>query len=742
MKKKVEEKRRVVIVSNRLPFTIVGQGSDLSFVESVGGLATGLRSFLSPNTSSADNEIEYIWVGWPGKTIEPGRQDEIREQSFRLHRSVPVFLDEEEIEQFYQGFCNKTIWPLFHYFQAYTTYEAGFWEEYRIVNRAFRDTLLGILRPDDVVWIHDYHLMLLPELLRREIPELTIGFFLHIPFPTFETYRLLPAGWRKEILHGLLGADLVGFHTYDYMQDFLRCVLRILGFEHHMGELLLPERMCRAGTFPMGIDFERFETLAAGDDARKGRDSMLEHLGDLRIILSVDRLDYTKGILKRLEGFELFLADHPEWRGKVVLIMVVVPSRIGVEHYDTMKKQLEEQVGKINGEYGSIGWTPVQYQYRALAPAELAGMYSAAHVALITPLRDGMNLVAKEYMASRLDETGVLILSEMAGAAKELNEAIIINPNTRDEISAAIHEALLMPEEEQKRRNTIMRKRLRRYDVRRWANEFFKEVIATRAVRESMRARLLTASSTARLSAEFSAAAHRLLLLDYDGTLVPYFTRPHQAVPTADVLALLTSLASQSGTDLVIISGRDRLTLEEWFNGIPVHLVAEHGIWVRAHGKSWETLKTPTGDWKPKLLSILETYADRLPGALIEEKEFSIAWHYRGADHDQGVALAREVTDALMGFTANIDVQVLQGNKVVEVRNAGINKGIAARYWLSRGSPDFIIAMGDDWTDEDMFQAIPQPAYSIRVGLARSHARFSLRDHLHAVRLLWELAGQ
>ena len=330
----------------------------------------------------------------------PGLQRVLKERALAEHRACPVFLTEEEIENFYQGFCNKTIWPLFHYFPSFASYTQEYYEHYVRVNQTFGEALQEIVRPDDQIWVHDYHLMLLPRLLRESLPATGIGFFLHIPFPEYEIFRLFPGRWRKEILEGLLGADLIGFHTYDYMQYFLRCVLRILGHESHAGQIFLDDRLVRVDTFPMGIDFKSFHEAAASPEVLKEKD-------ELRQLLGIRNRPFggSSGLFQR----------HPQTAGRhrararsepgvartSQTILVVVPSRIGLEHYELMKKQIEELVGKINGRFGRIGWTPVIYQYRALSFVPLVAMYALSDVALITPLRDGMNLIAKEYVASR-----------------------------------------------------------------------------------------------------------------------------------------------------------------------------------------------------------------------------------------------------------------------------------------------------------------------------------------------------
>jgi len=717
----------------------VEEEGKLKFQESVGGLPSGLKTYVDSLESSPHNISEYIWVGWPGITVEDQMKETLKSRLYSEFHAYPVFLSKKEIEKFYNGFHNKTIYPLFLYFPHYTVYDEDFWSYYKHVNEVFCNILVDIIKPDDVVWVHDAQLMLLPKLLRERMPSVPIGFFLHIPFPSYELFRLLPRRWGTEILEGLLGADLIGFHTHDYTQYFLRSVLRVLGYEHNMGRVVVNDRLVKADIFPMGIDFQRFCNAIGSPEIQKEKDELKKTLSNLKVVLSIDRLDYTKGIINRLRGFEAFLEKNPQWHRKVVLLLVVAPSRTEVEHYQQMKKQIDEAVGRINGRFGSIDWAPIMYQYRLLSFNPLVALYSISDVALVTPLRDGMNLIAKEYIATRTDKTGVLILSEMAGASKELGEAIIVNPNNIEEIADALKEAVEMPNEEQLRRNTIMQSRLRRYDVFRWADDFLKVLFHVKEEQKKLDIRVLGSHMREQLVKDYSKAAQRLLFLDYDGTLVPFTSHPQKAKPSEELLTTLKCL-SENKNEVVIISGRDKSTLQNWFGMLDIGLVAEHGVWIKEKNEDWKMMKPLTNNWKPQIIPILETYADRVPGAFVEEKEFSIAWHYRGADPELGSMRAKELVDDLVNFTANIDVQIVHGSKTVEVRNSGVNKGNAAIYLLSKSVFDFILAIGDDWTDEDLFKVLPKTAYSIKVGLTSSHARFNLHNFIEVQKLLKEIS--
>ncbi len=727
---------RLIIVSNRLPVTVVEEGDSLQFKESVGGLATGLSSFLNSLKNGPFGDADYLWVGWPGVNLQGKKRQEIISRLEQDFSCYPVFLPAQIIDKFYHGFCNKTLWPLFHYFPSLTSYDEELWKNYKQVNEMFCEALSKILKPGDILWIHDYHFMLLPGMIRHRFPDTSSGFFLHIPFPSFELFRILPSEWRKEILEGLLGANLIGFHTYDYTQHFLRCVLRILGLENNLGQIVFKGRLVKAETFPMGINFRKFQESGRNPEVQKEIEAFESTFKGRKTVLSVDRLDYTKGIANRLQGYEEFLRRYESWRGKVILILIVVPSRIKVEHYRQMKRQIDERVGEINGKFGGLDWTPIVYSYRYIPESQLLALYNISDVALITPLRDGMNLIAKEFVSAKSDQKGVLILSEMAGASKEEGEAVIINPNNVNEIARALKEALEMPEEEQIHRNLVMQTRLRRYDVFHWAEDFIKSIKSVIAEQKSLEIRLLGAGQRQKIIDAYKCADRRLILSDYDGTLVPFAEHPRLAKPDSRLQNLLKQLTCDPKNDFVLISGRRKDTLQEWFGDYRMGLVAEHGVWIKKNDGEWENPKCLNKSWMAKIQPILEVYADRIPGSFVEEKEFSLVWHFRMADPEIASLKAKELVDDLVNFTANIDVQVLPGNKVVEVRNAGINKGDAIRPWLTKEKYDFILALGDDVTDEDMFRSLPESAYSLKVGLNQSLARFNIQDHTDALDLL------
>ncbi len=722
---------RLLVIANRLPLNITKRAGEFHFRPSPGGLATGL--------SSLPESYEQLWIGWPGITSEKlasEGKDLIRER-LAGENCRPVFLSRKQIDHYYLGFCNKTVWPLFHYFPMRTVYEEHFWKTYKQVNQIFCDEIFEIAKPGDYIWVHDYQLMLLPQLLRNKLPELEIGFFLHIPWPSFELFRLLP--WREEILNGLLGADLIGFHTYDYVRHFLSSVSRIMGFEHTLGKVSMGNRIIKVDAFPMGINYEEYSKAISKAGVRKEVDKILQEVGKRKIIISVDRLDYTKGIIQRLEAFDLFLSQNPEYKEKVTLIMVAVPSRTGVEDYKMLRDRLEQLVGRINGEHGTMGWVPVWYLYRFLPFRRISALYNVADVALVTPLRDGMNLIAKEFIATKTKGRGVLILSEMAGAASELGEALIVNANNKGAIIKAIKEALEMPLLEQMERNRLMQERLRRYDVSRWSTDFLNALVDIKKTQQELSVRRLSEPTKQKLINDYAKSRKRLLLLDYDGTLVGFKGKPAQAEPDEEIMSLLQSLSSNANNTVVIISGRDRTTLEKWLGNLKVALVAEHGGWIKQKNKDWKSLEPFTGDWKDTIRPILELYSDRTAGSSVEEKDFCLVWHYRRADPELAYLREQELRGTLLNLTENLDVGVFEGNKILEIRKVGVNKGRAVELWTTKQNWDFLLAVGDDYTDEEMFSVLPDRAYSIKVGISISKARFNVDTPNEVRSLLKEL---
>ncbi len=725
-------KQRVLVVSNRLPMNIRYGNEGPELTPSSGGLVTGL--------SSLQGEYDMAWIGWPGPVAKQDRS-RIERTLTEEHRFYPVFLPEQLSERYYEGFSNRAIWPIFHSMPMYAKFSLVEWDAYKKANALFAQRVVSVYRPGDVLWVHDYHLLLLSRLLRQQLPAATIGFFLHIPFPHYDIFRLMPQ--HRELLESMLDLDLIGFHTHDYAQAFLGCVRRILGFENTLGQMFINNRIAQVDVFPMGIDFKKYSTAAKEEILQPEIEKIYRRMKPRKAVFKVSRLDYTKGIPQSLRAIRLFFRRYPQWHEKVSFVLVVVPSRERVDRYAALKREIDELVGNINSEFGTLEWTPIRYIYRSLSFGELIGLYHAADVALVTPLRDGMNLIAKEYLAVKNDGTGVLILSEMAGAAKELLEALHVNPNSEEEMCEALYVALSMPVEEQQRRNNLMRQRLETHDIHQWTKRFFTRLRDVKETTERLAIRQLDPATRAEMITACAQAPDRAFILDYDGTLVPFAAEPHLARPDTELLTTLRRLASLPNTTVVILSGRDKESLDIWLAGTGVVLVAEHGGWVkRTSVEAWEpTIAEADDTWKREIRPLLELYVDRIPESFIEEKTFSLAWHYRKAESESATYAARELLDTLSNLTTNLDIHVLPGNKTVEVRTIGISKGAFFRRFFATSNPSFLFAAGDDWTDEDLFAVLPSTAYSVKVGLYMSKARANVASYADIRQLLNDFVG-
>jgi trehalose 6-phosphate synthase/phosphatase len=727
---------RLIIISNRLPFSLDREGDKVSLRQSSGGLVSAIKSFFENTAAQKSGLTEKLWMGVADFPQEDWDQVLASKEAGTDFGIIPLFVDKELYDNYYNGFSNSVLWPLFHYFSSLATYESQYFDAYVQVNRLFAEKIAPLLEPGDEVWIHDYQLMVLPHLLRQKKPDATIGFFLHIPFPSYEIFRLLPTEWKKTLLHGVMGADLIGFHTYDYVQHFLQSAKMLLGVDNYFHNLQYQDRLIRIDLFPIGIDYQKFHQAASESEVVESRNRIRQELGEKKIIFSVDRLDYTKGLMNRLTGFEYFIERYPEWREKMVFILNIVPSRSGIPAYNDRKKMIEEKIGTINGRFSTISWQPIIYRYNHLSFNELVALYQAADVALITPLRDGMNLVAKEYVASCTNGKGVLILSELAGAASELSEAILVNPTDTEDVASAITRALAMPLYEQRNRIALMQRRLQEYDVTKWVNDFMDQLTQVKQEQQKQKVKLLDEKTTAGIRRHYQRSKNRCLLLDYDGTLVPFSRLPSEAAPDNAVKELLLRLSSDPKNNVIIISGRDMSSLDRWLGGMPLTLVAEHGASFRKKHGAWEQLVSVSDLWKDEIRRVMQLFVIRCAGSFIEEKANTIAWHYRNTQTGLGFSRSRELLNTLSQLIQNTTLQVIDGNKVVEVRISGFDKGATALKIINETDPDFVLCMGDDTTDEDMFKALEGEAYTIKVSNGASSAQYTILSQQQVLPLL------
>ena len=691
----------ILVVSNRLPVTLTRGKRGLERRRSSGGLVSGLEPLMLRNGGT--------WIGWPGIKLQPGDRLSSPEDPFQM-RAVEI--SNAEITRYYHGFSNRTLWPLFHCFPSLATFERREWETYERVNERFARVAADCADEDgaELVWFHDYQLTTAPHHLRRMRPEQRIAQFIHIPFPPDDVFRLLP--WNRELLLGLLACDLVGFHVPLYARNFMQCAERMLGarVDFASGQIEQGERTVLVRDFALGIDYERFASAAAAVPRRDDRGGQPKE----RLILGVDRLDYTKGIPERMRAFERLLDRHPEHREKIGLLQIAVPSRNQVAAYQDQKREIDELVGRINGRFGTSQWTPIRYLYRSVPQERLVELYRDADIALVTPLRDGMNLVAKEYVACQVGEPGVLILSRLAGAAETMREALQVNPANIDGVADALHRALTMEEPERRSRMVALQRRERKYDVHRWLESFVEAArgagghlqTVTDAEFESWLGRVLD--------------NHRLaLFLDYDGTLVPLRRHPSEARLPENVRDSIAACARRPDTDVSIVSGRALEDVRSLAGLEDVTYAGNHGLEIEGPGlEHFRHADLP--HYRERLVDLATELGQGLPpGAWVEEKGASLTLHFREAEPDVHESLATEARAQIRkaGFQAR-DAQ-----RAVEARPPiGWDKGHAVLHILrKRYGPSWSenvrpIYIGDDDTDEDAFRVLSGLGMTFLVG--------------------------
>lgn len=721
---------QVIIVSNRLPVSVKRDNGQLIFYPSLGGLATGLSSYA--------NDSKNQWIGWPGiasdDLSEEDRQQIVHELS--KHNCTPVFLSRKQIEEFYNGYSNSVLWPLFHELPGNRStlkhHNPKWWASYRSVNKQYAEVALNIAETGSRIWVHDYQLMLVPEMLRSERVDLIMGFFLHIPFPKAKSFERIPE--YKKLLHGILNAEVVGFHTNSYVANFIESCRAINIPMVSENEMVLPGHTVRVGHFPMGIDYQRFATAAKSKVVKAAVKKYRKRYRRLKVIVAIDRLDPTKGLIERLEAYKTFLELQPKMRGKVIFSLVAAPSRTDVPAYRHLTTKIQLLVSQINSEYGTPRWQPVDYMNVTLSFEEVTALFHIADVAFIAPIRDGMNLAAKEFIASKR-KSGVLILSETAGAAQELSDAIIVNPRRPQELVDAIDQALTMHRHELRGRLKRMQAQISTHTVQDWADSFV-DTLQQPIPGTPNITRTLKGKYEANLLMDYFHANRRLIFLDYDGTVVPFTKNYKDVEPPKLLTQLLKKLGSDDHNTVVLISGRAPSDLQKWFGDLPISLVAEHGAAIRRSGnKKWKTIEKVDTEWKQILRPALDKYAAFTPGARVESKPHSLVWHYRASPPYYAQKYAVIIKRAFKPVLKTYGLELLQGNKVLEIKNPRISKGKAASNWLIRGY-DFMISIGDDVTDEELFTTLPEFAHSIKVGRGLTAARYRLSSPDDVIDLL------
>lgn len=748
----------LINVSNRLPVTLVGEtkssGPLPEIRKSSGGLVTGLEGLPA-------DQYSVSWVGWPGSDVPEARRAEIEAVLRHEHGCQPVFIPSDLAEAYYEGLANSSIWPLLHYLPSYLRYQSGWWDAYVQANRLFAQKILSLAQDGELVWVHDYQLMLLPKMLKEANPSLRVGFFLHTPFPSSDVFRCHPN--REALLEGMLGADLCGFHTFGYLRQFRSSVANLLGASSEMATVRYQGESTRLGVYPIGIPSRKFEReLSSPEFIRQFQKLAAENRGK-RLVLSVERLDYTKGIIPRLEAIELFLSRlEAGARDTVKFIFIAIPTREGVDEYRQLRQKVETRVGAINGRFASLQNSPVHFIHGSVGFTELCALYAVADVAMVTPLRDGLNLVAKEYVACQREivaggeaaagvpgapevasvraTPGVLILSEFTGAAEELFSAIIVNPNDVHEVANALATALAMEPAERRRRMIPMRYRVMDYDAAAWATDFVNDLNQpppppAAPLRLTPPGQLAEAQSRLRAAVELGKSV--ALFLDYDGTVRELVRDPHTARPTPEVAQLLERLCEPANVDVTVISGRTTEDLERFLRHPRCTLIAEHGAAMRPAGAAtWERLdQNLTYEWKDRVWKILRQFERVTPGTHIEDKSTSLVWHYRRADNEFGEWKARRLIEGLGALAANDALEVRHGRHIVEVVSMHVSKGTAVLRVLQQKKYDLIVVAGDDVTDESMFGLdLPEEStITVRVGPGATRARYRVA-HPRALR--------
>ncbi|CAL9165986.1 unnamed protein product [Musa hybrid cultivar] len=681
-------KQRLLVVANRLPVSAVRRGEDSWYLEvSAGGLVSALLGV---------KDVDARWIGWAGVNVPDEVGQRALTNALAEKRCIPVFLDEEIAHQYYNGYCNNILWPLFHYLGlpqedrlATTRSFQSQFDSYKRANKMFADVVNKHYQEGDVVWCHDYHLMFLPKCLKEYNSKMKVGWFLHTPFPSSEIHRTLPS--RSELLRSVLAADLVGFHTYDYARHFVSACTRILGLEGTPEGVEDQGKLTRVAAFPIGIDSDRFKRALELPAVREHINELTHRFAGRKVMLGVDRLDMIKGIPQKILAFEKFLEENPSWRDRVVLLQIAVPTRTDVPEYQKLTSQVHEIVGRINGRFGTLTAVPIHHLDRSLDFHALCALYAVTDVALVTSLRDGMNLVSYEFVACQGSKKGVLILSEFAGAAQSLGAgALLVNPWNITEVAASIGYALNMSPDEREKRHRHNYAHVTTHTAQDWAETFVSELNDT-IVEAQLRTRQVPPLLPTHVAVErYSQSKNRLLILGFNATLTESIEssgrrggdqiKEMELKLHPELKAPLTTLCNDVLTTVVVLSGSDRSVLDDNFGEYNMWLAAENGMFLRHTGGDWMTTMPEhlNMDWVDSVKHVFEYFTERTPRSHFEHRETSLVWNYKYADVEFGRLQARDMLQHLWtGPISNAAVDVVQGSRAVEVRSVGVTKGAA-----------------------------------------------------------------
>ena len=721
---------RWIIVSNRLPFSYDKANNGLK--TSSGGLVTAIRGIKTKK--------EVLWIGSIPNNVPKKLVRQYRDKD-NIKFSFPD-LDSELYDNYYNGFCNDVLWPILHYESDSVKFSIDRWQDYKKVNQIFAKHVAKVAKKDDIIWLHDYQLFLVPKLLKEINPDLKVGFFLHVPFPSSEIWKQLPV--REEILESVIHADLVGFHDFSYLRHFVSSVYNLLGIHSSLLEITSSFNTTKLGVYPVSIDTQDFIKKAASKKTTKAIENYGLNAGDRRYILGVDRLDYSKGILYKLEAYQRFLKENPNYIGKVQLIQIAVPSRTDVPEYINLRHEVERLVSEINGEFSQIDYIPVKYIFNSVSVHDLMALYRACDILLVTSKRDGMNLVCLEYIAAQdPGNPGVVMLSEFTGAASTLSHATLINPMNIQDTAEKIKASLELDKGERQRRHTIMYDYLKQYTATSWASSFINH-LEHKTLEQAPKLINIQETKHQQKAKQYLKGHKRILLLDYDGTLTPIVNNPQDALLRPKMKSLIKKLQNDKNTEVVIITGRDSNFICKQFDGVECYLACEHGAkFYDYKTKKWRNLVASNKrEWFPQAAQIIKEYTRRTPGSFFEKKNYAIAWHYRNSPQDFGEFQARKLVVDLESGLSHFPVSVILGKKVVEVKSIEANKGYFTQWFTSRYAQggERIFAMGDDKTDEDMFSTLDKEAITLKVGAPENtHASYYIEKQANVGALLKDL---
>ncbi|XP_021755350.1 probable alpha,alpha-trehalose-phosphate synthase [UDP-forming] 8 [Chenopodium quinoa] len=788
--------QRLIIAANQLPLKSFKDDEGICkkwrFEFDEDALCLQLKDGLNP-------KIDVVYVGClKVEILDVKEQEEVSQFLLENFKCLPVFLSPEIQNSFYHGFCKHYLWPLFHYKLPITSnhgaaYDQSYWRAYVSANMLFARKIIEVFRyrnGEDFVWVHDYHLMVVPTLLRRRVFRVKLGFFLHSPFPSSEIFRVIPV--REEILRGLLNADLVGFQTFDYARHFLSCCSRMMGLDYRSKRGYLgveySGRTVSIKILPVGVHMGQLQSLMSLDETAKRIKELKERFEGKKVIVGVDDMDVLKGISFKFMAMGHLLNSQPKLRGQLVLVQIANPARSRGNDVQEVVNETHQIAKEVNDMYGTPGYDPIVFIHDSVSTLEKVAYYAISDCCLLNAVRDGMNLVPYKYTVSRqgspaldaalgvdssVPKESVIIVSEFVGCSPSLSGAIRVNPWNVEEVAEAMHLAINLTKKEKQLRHEKHYKYISSHDIAYWAKSFDQDLVRACGDPFSMRCwgvgfglnfRLIALPPDFRkltvdhIKATYANSNSRLILLDYDGTMIPQ-TSVNMA-PTPEVLSLLNSLCNDPKNAVFIVSGRSRETLSKWFSACEkLGISAEHGYFTRwSQHSEWESSVLGTNfEWKKVVGPIMELYAEATDGSSIEYKESALVWHYLDSDHDFGECQSKELLDHLENVLANEPVVVKRGKHIVEVKPQGVSKGVVVEKLITTmnnmGKPkDFVLCIGDDCSDEDMFEGISHAAtnpslplipevYACTVGQKPSMARYYLDDSFEVITLIEGLAG-